>query len=400
MKARILTFQAKQGDCIFFLVEDGEKRKATMIDCGKYTDEIKKYVEDDLGKHIDFLVVTHIDNDHIDGLVEMLEKTPDVQIDKILYNCNQLWDGQQRKQMPDTIQQDIQTLYNNLPSRQKSANGKVNAEKAVTLAKKLSDDDDWWLAWKKDEYITTKTKPIALDEHEKKYGKFVVLTPTITDIEKLYKDFKTEYARLTKHIIEGGGNVEGQETLFELVERLAAMKRENYAIMEPVKTGGDVTSFSDAKLKEAYDFTPKGVSDENTASIALMWEFGEKRVLLMGDAEPDDVAVSIKNIYGEEKLEVEAIKISHHGSKHSTSKKLMMQVDSGHYFFTGGNLTDKPSLEAVMKIVNRGDDRERTLHFNNTKNKIVEAFNSDQCTAIREQYHIAIANRNEYKFEY
>ena len=55
-----------------------------MIDCGKYTEEIKKYVEEELGKHINLLVVTHIDNDHVDGVIEMIEQTPDVRIDKIL----------------------------------------------------------------------------------------------------------------------------------------------------------------------------------------------------------------------------------------------------------------------------------------------------------------------------
>ena len=45
-----------------------------MIDCGKYTSSIKDYVEHELGRHINLLVATHIDNDHIDGLVEMLEQ--------------------------------------------------------------------------------------------------------------------------------------------------------------------------------------------------------------------------------------------------------------------------------------------------------------------------------------
>ena len=34
MKATIQTFQSRQGDCIFFTIENGEKRIVTMIDCG------------------------------------------------------------------------------------------------------------------------------------------------------------------------------------------------------------------------------------------------------------------------------------------------------------------------------------------------------------------------------
>ena len=400
MRATIQTFQSKQGDSIFFSIENDEKRFLTMIDCGKYTDDIREYVEVTAEKHINLLVVTHIDNDHVDGLVEMLEQTPDVRIDKILYNCNQLWNGQPKIQPTDAMRQNMQTLSTNLPSRQKNDNGKIKADKAVMLAEKIGSNIAWWDAWKKDEYITASIKPILLDEHDKKFGKFVVLAPTVADIERLNRNFKVEYARLTKHILAEGGNVEGQETLFELVERLASMKRRNYGVKGPVKTGAVTNPFEENKLKEAFDFEPQGVSDENGASIALMWEFGEKRVLFMGDAEPDDVADRIKAVYGDDKLEVEAFKVSHHGSKHSTSKKLLNQVDSGHYFFTGGNLTDKPSLEAIMKIVNRGDERKRTLHFNNKENKTVKELTSEQGMAVKERYHFEVADNNEFEFEY
>lgn len=47
MEATIRTFQSKQGDCIFFITEGNDSRFVVMIDCGKYTDEIKKYVEED-----------------------------------------------------------------------------------------------------------------------------------------------------------------------------------------------------------------------------------------------------------------------------------------------------------------------------------------------------------------
>lgn len=399
MKATIRTFQSKQGDCIFFIIEGNDGRFVVMIDCGKYTDEIQKYVEEELGKHINLLVVTHIDNDHVDGVVEMLEQTPDVRIDKILYNCNQLWNGRQKQQAKATMQQDMQRLRNNLPPRQKNDVGKIKADKAVTLAEKLAENEMWWQAWKKDEYITSIIEPIPLNEHDERFGRLIVLTPTMADIEKLNKEFKVEYARLTKHILAEGENVECQETLFELVERVAAMKRRNYEMMAAVKTGA-TDLMEETHLKAAFDFEPKGVSDENVASISLIWEHGDERVLFMGDAEPDAIAVRIKNIYGEGLHEMKAIKVSHHGSKHSTSIGLMNRVDSGHFFFTGGNLSDKPSLEAIMKIVKRGDIRERILHFNNTANKNVKALSSELGTAMREQYHITISESNEYQFEY
>ena len=400
MRATIKTFKSKAGDCIFFLLEEDEKRFVIMIDCGKYTSSIKDYVEHELDRHINLLVATHIDNDHIDGLVEMLEQTPDLKVDKILYNCNQLWDGRPKRQPSEDMQHDLQVLRTNLPPKMNSSNGKIKAGKAVTLAEKLSEKAEWWEAWKKNEYVSNEIGPIPLDEENNKFGQLIVLSPKSEDIEKLNDLFKVEQGKLTKHIIDEGGYVEGQETLFELVARLAALKRKNYEVKVPVKVGAALKAFNESRLKKAYEFEPIGVSDENVASIALMWEYGVKKVLFMGDAEPDDIANKIKDIKGEGKQEIEAIKVSHHGSKHSTSLALMECVDSDHYFFTGGNLKDKPSLEAIIKIVNRKDTRARTLHFNNVENAIVKALRSEQESAIREKYNFEITDENEYQFEY
>lgn len=400
MRATIKTFKSKAGDCIFFLLEEDEKRFVIMIDCGKYTSSIKDYVEHELDKHINLLVATHIDNDHIDGLVEMLEQTPDLKVDKILYNCNQLWDGRPKRRPSEDMQHDLQVLRTNLPPKMNSSDGKIKADKAVTLAEKLAEKTEWWQAWKKDEYVSNEIDPIPLDEENDKFGQLIVLSPKREDIEKLNELFKVEQGKLTKHIIDEGGYVEGQETLFELVARLTAMKRKNYEVKAPDKVGAALKAFNESHLKDAYEFVPKGVSDENVASIALLWQYGDKKILFLGDAEPEDIVRKIKDIYGEGKQEIEAIKVSHHGSKHSTSLALMECVDSDHYFFTGGNHKDKPSLEAIIKIVNRQDARLRTLHFNNAENSIVKALSSEQESAIREKYNFVITYGNEYQFEY
>ncbi len=397
MNARFITFKAKQGDCIFLILRDENLSCHIMVDCGSYSDEIKEFVEKDLQKRIDVLVATHIDNDHIDGLVEMLQQTPDLTIGKVIYNCNQLWKGKPLVPTPEDIKNDIQMLENNLPSKQSANGGKIKADKATTFAEILAKNTSWWKAWKKDEYITINTKPIPLGNN---FGQLVVLSPTVEDITKLDLEFKIEYNRLTKHIIDHSEYINGQETLFELVERVATMKRVNYQMTIPVKTSAANFPWSIEQIKKAYEYEPTCVSDENTASIALMWEGGDKKILLMGDAEPDEVAAQIEKLYQGTQVNVEAIKVSHHGSKHSTNFRLMKIVDSDNYFFTGGNNSNKPSLEAFMKIVNRQDKRQRTLHFHNFDNIIVKAMSSNQGCSLQKQYHFKMSGKNELRFEY
>lgn len=57
-----------------------------MIDCHVFTSEIKDIVTDTLKCHLDYLVVTHIDNDHIDGICNMLYQMPELKIDHIIFN--------------------------------------------------------------------------------------------------------------------------------------------------------------------------------------------------------------------------------------------------------------------------------------------------------------------------
>lgn len=58
---------------------------------------IQQYVSNKLGKSIDVLIVTHIENGHIEGMKTML-KDPDIKVGRILFNCYQRYvPGVQRK---------------------------------------------------------------------------------------------------------------------------------------------------------------------------------------------------------------------------------------------------------------------------------------------------------------
>lgn len=82
------TFQSGVGDSIFLLLKQGESLFSIMVDCGVFTDEIKNYLQNNLSNHIDLLIVTHIDSDHILRIESMLT-TISPTIGRILFNCYQ-----------------------------------------------------------------------------------------------------------------------------------------------------------------------------------------------------------------------------------------------------------------------------------------------------------------------
>ena len=393
MKAAIKTFQSGSGDCIFLVLSDDDgNRYVVMVDCGSYTGPIKEYVENTLQKHIDLLIVTHIDCDHVNGVVKMLRQNQDLNIGKILYNCYQQVNAGQQEPTPEVVKADIEKLTQRLPAVVVENNQKIGVEQASTLAKLILEHEQWSQAWYHDSYITNITKPINLGNG---FGCLTFLSPRQEDLNALDEQFKKEYKRLTHHTASDQAFT-GQETLYELVLRMVEMKRKAYALGKKKKVSNPTDKLTERVLNEAYRFEPEGITDENRASIAFIWQGGDKKVLFMGDAEPNVV----KDALGDELQRYEAIKVSHHGSKHSTSIELMRIADSMHYFMTGGNKTDKPSIEAIIKIVKREDDCMRTLHWNYKKNDLMKKLSTEECGPMREQYHFELSENNEYEFEY
>lgn len=88
INTRIETLQALYGDCIFITINDGEKDFIIMMDGGTprtyklrgrtgRTEEgvLKKKIDSlkSQGKSIDILIVTHVDDDHIGGVLTWFE---------------------------------------------------------------------------------------------------------------------------------------------------------------------------------------------------------------------------------------------------------------------------------------------------------------------------------------
>lgn len=93
----------------------------------------------------------------------------------------------------------------------------------------------------------------------------------------------------------------------------------------------------------------------NVSSISILLEAYGRRLLFLGDAQPEDIVDSLlAQGYSEHHpLEVDVVKISHHGSKHNTSPDLL-RIIHGKYFLISGNGTpghpDKEALSRIIKI--------------------------------------------------
>lgn len=130
----------------------------------------------------------------------------------------------------------------------------------------------------------------------------------------------------------------------------------------------------DADAKKTIDKlsetdTQRRVNLMNRSSIAFLLEAEGKRVLMLGDADAEIVANSIDNLGEPLPLNVDLVKVSHHGSLNNISKHLLDVIDCDNYFFSTNGGTgrsyhpDRKTLALILRKPHR-NDREINFYFN------------------------------------
>lgn len=381
------TFKVGAGDCITLLLQNGNEELHIMVDCGNFTKEVSDYVIHIFGKRIDYLIVTHIDNDHICGLISMLGKIKDLTIHHILYNCYQRT-SEELHDWDDRMKDNVMRLYGDLPAVVDMLEGKINAETSIPLAELILNNDHWKEAWSR-EYVTSDSEPIELGND---MGKLIFLSPNQDALDKLDNEYrKLFWNKLYK---KKDADFNKEESIYEALMRIVEDEDEEEKD-EPVSA----TLLGEKTLKAYADESVSALTDANEASIAFVWECKEQRILFFGDASPKIVSENLEKVYADlpKPIVFDAIKVSHHGSAHSTIKEQFKVADSELYFVTGGAKV-RPSFQALSRIVTApmsGNINHREIRYNR-QNEILHTL--DEAKELKEKFHYSIeANKNEYE---
>lgn len=389
---KILFPTSGNGDCIFCLADNGDGTCfSMMVDCHVFTPEIKTIVIDMLHGHLDYLVVTHIDIDHIDGICNMLYQMPELEIDHVIYNNLFVKDDDaQVGQLTDFERKQIGTLKIYISKWKPKREHKV-AEKEVLVLSTLI-QGNWADAWDKNLKLVD-GEYLSLGE----MGKIFIVSPTQTVIDELNKHLLDEFAKkfYGKYPLE-----QGKEKGAELFELLSLLYNQKELLAE------NKISSSISTLKAEYEKPDREDSSEtNRASIAFVWELNDKKVLLLGDATSEVVIEGIKvykkknQIPSDEKIRFDAIKVPHHGSKTNLSKELLKHIDSENWIFCGCT-SSAPHLHTLANIIYspRPDAiQKRRLYFNSTyyKNNIYDKMKAEVAMLKNEGIEIEVAQINE-----
>lgn len=380
------TFNVGSGDCMILLLQNDDKELHIMVDCGYFTKEVNDYITQTFGKRIDYLIVTHIDNDHICGLISMLDKIKDLTIHHILYNCYQRT-SEDLKDWDEKMKDNVKRLYGDLPAVVDMLEGKINAKTSIPLAELILENDHWKQAWRR-EYVTSGSEPIELGND---MGKLIFLSPNQDALDKLDNKYRMLFWK--KIYKKKDADYNKEESIYEALMRIVEDGEEETD--EPVSA----TLLDEKTLKAYADKSVLPLTDVNEASIAFVWECKEHRILFFGDASPKIVSENLENVYADlpKPIVFDAIKVSHHGSAHSTIREQFKVADSELYFVTGGAKV-RPSFQALSRIVTApmsGNINHREIRYNR-QNEILQTLN--EAEELKEKFHYSIeANKNEYE---
>lgn len=393
MKCYFRSFDAGIGDCnIIRLVKNEGEQYVIMVDCGSYTEPLKEYLQNALHNHIDLLIATHIDGDHIQGIATMLKKHEGLTVGEIWYNCYKRTKGAEYIELNDQQKAILKQIQKALPVEFDAINYReITATQGKTLAQTILCNEKFKGVWKT-EYITSNTEDFDIPGG---FGKIVFLAPRQEALKAIENKFKEAF---DKYFMQAWNeSIENVEELQELLIRLVDAYQDKF--------GGKQIS---AKNKPVYNvaFVRKQAkeegaddSDTNCSSIAFMLECGEHRIAMLGDAFADIVEETIDNKYKDQAkpMECDAIKVSHHGSNGNSSKTLLDRINSHIYFIPGGKGEKYPAWGTFGRIAEKHKDDQAKLIVFSRQCTITEKMNGLNEEVKRELGVKTIITEQEYE---
>ncbi|WP_047432772.1 ComEC/Rec2 family competence protein [Chryseobacterium indologenes] len=323
MNLKIL--KAFNGDCILIeTLDENQEKFVILIDGGTastFDYSLKKELKD-IPK-INLLILTHIDSDHIGGLIRFFKNSL---IDRI--EIDEIWVNH-----PELI--DIST--------------------GSLISYKQGDDLKKLIQQKKPKSIITPLTSYT-PQLTRRGIQFDILSPTLEIIELLYKNWKPELFK--------------EESENKDISSSIDIENHNLSLEELSKI-----PFSSSKLLH-NDLA-------NASSIAFILKTVDgKTLMFLGDSRSEiiEYALEQRDYTSSNPIECDFVKISHHGSKNNTSQGLLEKIKTNQYIIStnGGTSKDKhPSRETIARIVwnSRRDLNQETIIFTNysieeIKNKI------------------------------
>jgi hypothetical protein len=392
---KLTVFRSDKGDCLLVTSADGSRRM--LVDGGMRT-SYTPHVAPALGRvqrggrDLDLVYVSHIDQDHIAGVLQLLD-------DLVAWRVHdyQRTHGNPRHPAPEAPRPpDVKAIWHNAfhetigknagpiedmlaakaaifsgaefprlrEAIETQANLVASIGEAIRVSRRIGAEQ---LGIPLNPQFQGRLMLVTDNARALRLGpiRITIVGPFPEDLRKLrgewndwLEDNGEALARIRARAERDAGRLHASEVarvIDPLVQEALALGRfegERLALAERLGRRGKVT-------------TP------NLASLMLLLEEGQTKVLLTGDGHWADILKGLERagkLGAGGKLHVDVLKVQHHGSEHNIEAKFCDAVTADHYVFCGNGAHENPDLEVVELVVRRRlagpDGRPFHLWFN------------------------------------
>lgn len=397
---KLTAFQADKGDCL--LLETADRKNRMLIDGGMrraYT----AHVTPALGalrkakKKLNVVYVSHIDEDHIAGVLQMLDDEARWRVyEHHVKNGNLDYPKPEAPRPPE-----IGAIFHNSFHDQVGNNsGRIENMLAAT-ATILSGSDHPWLRQvveQRQNLVTSiqqamkvsqriKAQQLKIPLNPQFAGKLMMVTNEAPQISlgsitlKVIGPFPSDMMKLRK---EWNAWVEKNQKTVETIQTQARSDASILSASEVERLLGPLLGASRqlgaTELALAKQLgNRKKVTTPNLASLMFLAEENGTTMLLTGDGHADDILKGLEHqraFDASGRMHVNVLKVQHHGAEHNIHRDFCDRVSADNYVFCGNGEHHNPDLEAVQLVFDRrmaNDEKAFKFWFNSTSKLSINA---------------------------
>ena len=351
--------RARKGDCMLLHYGTAQAPGLMLIDggpSGVYGPHLKPRLEairaargiaDDKPLPVDLLMVSHVDDDHIKGILDMAKEMLEARDDNkpLIASVFSLWHNsfdQTIGNKPDELTAAITAEF---PTA--AASGELPVEATI-------ESDDHWPGERPDEEVIVDTIKVLASVRQ---GFRLRL-----DADKLGWERNPEFDG--ELVIADGSSIDFEgglvfDVVGPLLDEIKALQKKHDDWLEDLEEQG--------KSPEAALAAYVDKSVANLASIVVLAKADGRSMLLTGDARGDKVLDGLAHIEvltdAEPTLHVDILKVPHHGSANNLETDFFERITAEHYVFSGDGKHGNPEREAFEMLFEARGDQPFTIHL-------------------------------------
>ena len=360
---KLTIFQAGKGDCLLLSASDGTN---VLVDGGMH-DAYKAHVAPALGamhssrRKIDLLYVSHIDEDHISGILELFKDELAWRIvDYQRRNGNRdvrppdrprppkvghIWHNAFHEQADANAGEVEELLAAEAPALEASARRDLRKQapfhrelaasirQGIELSQRINSEH---LKIKLNHHFDGKLALVRDDQRPIQMRGFTltVIGPFREDLDVLRKKWN-QWVKANKRKIE-----DLKRELRRESQGLATTEIES--LHEPLRAAAE-------GLGKRSDVTPP-----NLASLMLLAEADGRTVLLTGDGHATDIVKGLRQagrLDAQGRMHFDVMKVQHHGAKANITSAFAREITADCYVFCGDGEHGNPEPDVVREII-------------------------------------------------